>query len=126
LSLDEAIDNDCPNIGHKTTPHHFGSRNNNKKHYQLPILIHKEYDHFIAECPLFYVAGDGFTVDAAIMDVKNALEVFLSDEDVQKDLPDKIVYTKENMIKKAIELFREYADPGEEPPEYIQYLLICI
>lgn len=97
-----------------------------KRRYELPILIHKEDDQFIAECPLFYVAGNGFTIDAAIEDVKNALETYLNDEDVIKDLPEEISYTKEEMIQKSLELFRDYADPGEEPPEYIQYLEICV
>ena len=60
------------------------------KHYRLLVLIHKEEDQYVSECPLFNVASQGNTKKEAIANVKEALELFLEDEDVQRALPEKL------------------------------------
>lgn len=124
MYLSGSKNSDCekndPNASFK-----IGGLKNKKVSYRLPILLHKEDKQFIAECPLFFVAGNGYTIAEAIKDVTQALITYLSDIDVQKGLPDEISYTKEEMIKKAEDLFREYSDPDEVPPKY-EYHRICV
>ncbi len=88
------------------------------KNYTLPIVIHREDDWFVAECPLFYVASQGRTMEEVLINIKSALRLYLSSEKVQKNLPEKLTYSEEDMIQKAIDLFIEYNLSDDELPEY--------
>jgi predicted RNase H-like HicB family nuclease len=88
------------------------------KHLKLPIVLYKEDDEYIAECPLFYVSSHGFSREVAIKRVKEALELYLEDESVQKTLPSKLEYTRDEIIKISKDLFFEYSDPDEKLPLY--------
>lgn len=100
-----------------------------KRRIKLPIVIHKEKEEFVAECPILYVAGNGFTYDEAVKDVIDALKSYLGDIDVQKSLSKDfwtqgISFRKKDVINKATDLFKEY-NPGEEVPNY-HYEVICV
>jgi predicted RNase H-like HicB family nuclease len=88
------------------------------KRLKLPIVLYKEDDEYIAECPLFYVSSHGHSRDVAIKRVKEALELYLEDENVQKTLPSKLEYTRDEVIKISKDLFFEYSDPDEKLPLY--------
>jgi len=89
------------------------------KEYTLPILIHKEDDEYIAECPVFYVASQGNTMDDAIENVKEALELYLGDEDIQREMPEELPkYSFEEMVRRARELCLEYGGAEEKLPSY--------
>jgi len=96
--------------------------------YRVPILIHQEEDTFIAECPLFYVAGQGNTGEEAIDDLAIALKTFMEDKDFEKVYHHKIPeYTPEEVVQKARDLYLEYGESEEELPIF-QYteLDICL
>ena len=100
--------------------YHLPSLNNKMiKHYTLPIVIHQENEFFIAECPLFNVASHGLNLYEAIESVKGALKLYLSSNKIQEKLPDEITYSKEDVLKKAEDLFKEYNLPEEKLPQYI-------
>jgi len=94
--------------------------------YKLPVLIHQEDDMFVAECPLFFVAGQGYTREEALYDVKLALKTFMKDDDFEKvyhhEIPD---YTPQEMIQKAKELYLEYGEEELPAFDYIE-VNICI
>jgi len=58
---------------------------------KLPVSVHKERNQYVAVCPIFHVASQGKTVEEALANVKEALELFLEDEDVQKEFSEKII-----------------------------------
>lgn len=92
----------------------------------LPIVLYKEDDVYIAECPLFSVASHGKTKDEALERVKEALSTYLEDDVVQKELTaDELQFTKEEMLKKSEQIFNKYSAPDEQTPKY-EYLEIDI
>lgn len=92
----------------------------------LPIVLYKEDDIYMAECPLFGVSSHGETEDEALERVKEALSMYLEDDVVQKELtPEELQFTKEEMLKKSEQIFYRYSDPDEQPPLY-EYLEIDI
>lgn len=96
--------------------------------YRVPILVHQEDDTFIAECPLFYVAGQGDTYKESIDDLAIALKTFMEDEDFEKVYHHKIPkYTPEEVVQRARDLYLEYGETEEELPIF-QYteLNICL
>lgn len=104
----------------------FTSRYNSPlKICHLPIVLYEEDGEYIAECPLFHVSSHGHTTHEALDRVKEALTLYLEDSEVQKALPSEVKYTKEEMLQKAEQLFREYSEPDEQPPHY-EYLEIDI
>ena len=95
--------------------------------YRVPILTHQEDDSFVAECPLFYVAGQGDSNKEAIDDLAIALKTFMEDEDFEKVYHHQIPkYTPEEVVQRARELYLEYGQSEEELPIF-QYseLDIC-
>lgn len=64
---------------------------------KLPISVDKEDDLFVATCHVFHVASQGKTEKEALVNVKEALELFLEDEDVQEEHAETI---KEYMASK--------------------------
>jgi predicted RNase H-like HicB family nuclease len=58
---------------------------------QLPVSIREEGDIYLAECPVFHITSNGNTLDNALENIKNDLETFLDNENVQKEY--------ENVIK---------------------------
>jgi predicted RNase H-like HicB family nuclease len=87
------------------------------KNYTLPVLIHREEDEYVAECPVFHVASQGYSSDDALENIKDALQLYLEDEDVQKQLPSKITLMDPlDLSLKARELLLEYGE--EDLPSY--------
>jgi predicted RNase H-like HicB family nuclease len=52
----------------------------------LSAVIHKEGDWFVSLCPELDVASQGKTIEEAIANLKEAVSLYLEDEDV--NLPD--------------------------------------
>ncbi|MGZ7159396.1 MAG: type II toxin-antitoxin system HicB family antitoxin [Methanobacterium sp.] len=53
-------------------------------HLKLPISIHKKEDFFIAVCREFHISSQGKTEEEALFNIKEVLEVFLKDKNMQK------------------------------------------
>jgi len=94
---------------------------------ELPVVLYKEEDEYVAECPIFYVASHGTTEDEAIDRVKEALKLYLSDEQVQESIPEAIDCSDEAILKKSEELFYEYNGPDEKLPDFVvKRVVICV
>jgi len=97
------------------------------KFCHLPVVFYKEDDEYVAECPLFYVSSHGHDKQEALHRVKEALILYLKDNNILETHPYQYEYTREEMLKKAEELFYEYSEPDEEVPIYeYQEIDICI
>lgn len=57
---------------------------------ELPIAIYVEDGVFAAVCKPFNVASQGLTEEEALKNVKEALKLYLDDEDVRQQYHDKI------------------------------------
>lgn len=56
---------------------------------QFSAVIEKEEGWFVALCPEVDVASQGKTVEEALKNLREAVELYLEDEDVQKELAKK-------------------------------------
>lgn len=56
----------------------------------VPVSMEKERDQYVVICPVFHVASQGRTEKEALANIVEALELFLEDEDVQKEFADVI------------------------------------
>jgi len=65
---------------------------------ELPIELTKEDSLFIAICPVFCVGSQGKTEEEALLNAKEALQLYLEDEDVQKEHADKITHYAVSLI----------------------------
>jgi predicted RNase H-like HicB family nuclease len=80
---------------------------------KLPVSVHAERNQYVAICHDFHVASQGYSVDEALTNVKEALELFLEDEDVQEQFADKIskyIVRECKPHTKLANIQREYAD----------------
>lgn len=57
----------------------------------LPIELNEEDGCFIAICPVFNVGSQGETEEECLENTKEALELYLHDEDVQRQEAHKIL-----------------------------------
>lgn len=55
---------------------------------ELPVSITEENGTFVAVCNLFHIASQGRTKKEAIQNIKEALELFLEEDDVQEQFKD--------------------------------------
>ena len=51
---------------------------------ELSAVIRKENDFYVALCPEYDIASQGRNVEEAIKNLKEALELYLEDADVEK------------------------------------------
>lgn len=51
--------------------------------YKFSAVIHKEEKWYVSWCPELDVASQGETIEEAIDNLKEAVELYLEDEDVQ-------------------------------------------
>jgi predicted RNase H-like HicB family nuclease len=65
---------------------------------ELPIEITKEDDLYIAISPIFCVGSQGRSETEALENAKEALELYLEDEDVQKEHATKIMHYAVSVI----------------------------
>ena len=49
---------------------------------ELSAVIRKENDFYVALCPEFDVASQGKNIEEALKNLKEALELYLEDEDI--------------------------------------------
>ncbi len=56
--------------------------------YQFSSVITKEERLFVANCPELDIASQGETIEEAINNLKEAIELYLEDEDVEYSSPD--------------------------------------
>jgi predicted RNase H-like HicB family nuclease len=54
------------------------------KTFELSAVVRKEGRLYVALCPEFNVASQGKNVEEALENLKEALELYLEDEDVEK------------------------------------------
>lgn len=97
------------------------------KGLKLPIVYYLDEGIYVAECPLFFVASQGNSINEALDNVKEALEIYLSDENVRKTLPDTLEYTKADILQKSKDLFYEFMDEDYPLPDYhYKEIKVCI
>ena len=53
---------------------------------ELSAVIHKENDFYVALCPEYDIASQGKNIEEALKNLKEALELYLEDEDIEKPL----------------------------------------
>ncbi len=53
---------------------------------QFSAVVEKEDEWYVALCPELDVASQGKTVEEALKNLREAVELYLEDEDVQKEL----------------------------------------
>lgn len=56
--------------------------------HQFSSVITKEGDLFVALCPELGIASQGGSVEEALKNLKEAIELFLEDEDAEYETPD--------------------------------------
>ncbi len=74
---------------------------------ELPVCITEEDNGYVVVCPLFHVASQGDTKDEALANIIEALELFLSDEDVQKEYQDLIKQCANDNLNNIVEIHVE-------------------
>ena len=52
--------------------------------FELSAVVRKEGQLYVALCPEFDVASQGKNVEEALANLKEALELYLEDEDIEK------------------------------------------
>ena len=67
----------------------------------LSAVIHKEGDWFVSLCPELDVASQGKTIEEAIANLKEAVSLYLEDEDVKLPDSEPIITTIEVSYDKA-------------------------
>ena len=67
----------------------------------LSAVIHKEGDWFVSLCPELDVASQGKTIEEAISNLKEAVSLYLEDEDVNLPDSEPIITTIEVSYDKA-------------------------
>ena len=67
----------------------------------LSAVIHKEGDWFVSLCPELDVASQGRTIEEAIANLKEAVSLYLEDEDVNLPDSEPIITTIEVSYDKA-------------------------
>jgi predicted RNase H-like HicB family nuclease len=51
---------------------------------ELSAVIRKENDFYVALCPEFDIVSQGKNIEEALKNLKEALELYLEDEDIEK------------------------------------------
>jgi predicted RNase H-like HicB family nuclease len=51
---------------------------------ELSVVIRKENDFYVALCPEFDIASQGKNIEEALENLKEALELYLEDPDIEK------------------------------------------
>ena len=51
--------------------------------YRLSALIHKEEDIYVSLCPELDIASQGETIEEAMSNLREAVELYLEDEDAK-------------------------------------------
>lgn len=57
---------------------------------ELPIIIYPEGNMFVSEVPLFNIASQGKTIEEALKNIKEAVELYFEGEDIKKLIKDKL------------------------------------
>ena len=68
---------------------------------KLSAVIHKEGDWFVSLCPEIDIASQGKTIEEAITNLKEAVSLYLEDEDVNLPDSEPIITTIEVSYDKA-------------------------
>ena len=69
---------------------------------ELSAVVHIEGKFYVALCPEFDVASQGKSVEEALSNLKEALELFLEDEDVEK--PSRVEAPIVTIVREEFEL----------------------
>ncbi len=54
--------------------------------YRLPAIIEREGEWYVAQCPQFDIASQGKTIEEAVKNLREAVELFLETAD-PKEIP---------------------------------------
>ncbi|HIE41306.1 MAG TPA: type II toxin-antitoxin system HicB family antitoxin [Candidatus Aenigmarchaeota archaeon] len=57
---------------------------------ELPIIIYPEGNWFVSEVPIFNIASQGKTIEEALENIKEAIELYFEGEDINKLIEDKL------------------------------------
>lgn len=57
---------------------------------ELPIIIYPEGNMFVSEVPLFNIASQGKTIEEALKNIKEAVELYFEGEDIKKLIENKL------------------------------------
>ncbi len=68
---------------------------------QMTAMITKEGELYVAQCLDVDVASQGATVDEALANLREALELRFEDEDVPEDVPTAVVRPFEVNVRRA-------------------------
>ena len=58
---------------------------------ELPVIIYPEGNMFVSEVPQYNIASQGKTIEEALKNIKEAIELYFEGEDVKKLVEDKLV-----------------------------------
>jgi len=56
---------------------------------ELPVVTYKDEDMYVSEVPFIHVASQGKTIEESISNLKEAVELYFEDEDVEKIIKEK-------------------------------------
>ncbi len=59
-----------------------------KKH-TFPIIIQKEQNEYVAYCPPLGIASQGKTIEKALKNVKEAMELYLEEKHIRKEIDER-------------------------------------
>lgn len=57
---------------------------------ELPVFTYLDEDMYVSEVPFVHVASQGKTVEESLKNLKEAIELYFEDEDVEKLLKEKL------------------------------------
>lgn len=88
---------------------------------ELPIEVTREDGCFVAICPVFCVGSQGNTEEESLENAREALELYLEDEDVQREHAEKILHYAVSFILSDEE--KKFGDGPEEIDSHVSRLL---
>ena len=57
---------------------------------ELPIVIYPEGNMYVSEVPMFNIASQGRSIEEALKNIKEAIELYFEDEDVEKLIEERL------------------------------------
>ncbi len=69
------------------------------KKYTLSAVVNKEGDSFVSWCPELDIASQGDTVEDAVDNLREAIELYLEDEDAKLPVKHPLITTVEVNVK---------------------------
>ena len=67
--------------------------------YTLSAVVNREDDGFVSWCPELDIASQGDTIEEAVENLKEAIELYLEDEDAELPVKHPLITTVEVNVK---------------------------